>query len=395
MRICIHTLWDITHDYVGGTERFILALAKELNILGFDAFVLCTGFDKTKYIENVRVEYRLPKRYEHHFVKHGEAKTDFLKDAFLNEPNELAQLKALSDYVGLQIADSQADILHLNSFTSAAFLNTLTPIIATQHENDKETDNLWGKGFFDRFCSLLKKNSPPAIQRCTLTAPSAHYASYYTKLIGRPVYAAKQGIALDVFPATRRSIWQKGEQLRILLPSRFAPEQKGHYIALEACQILKKKGWDIKMVISGARKDTLLDVEGFRDLARTMSLLNEIEIREFADMNRAYDEAHVVVSPERFCSYGLSVSEALARGIPTVLTNIPTYREIASGFDHAFFAEVDDPSHLSTQIELAAVSRQARSKRHRITFRMANDMRKCAERYAEIYFSANLRPSQT
>jgi len=387
MRICVHTIWDVNAGYIGGTERFVLALTKELRLLGFDAFVVCTGRNKIGELEGVPIVYRLPSGYDACFEKYGEAKGEFFKEAFLLPNSDEVRLKRLANYVHSQISDIDIDVLHLNSFTTAVFLDSSMKTIATQHENNFETDNIWGLGFFDKFMRYIKEKSPPGMSRTLLAAPSSYYARLYAEKIGRDVVEAKQGIVLADFPTRKRKRWQHGDTLKLLLPSRFEPTQKGHDIALQAVMILKGEGIDVKLTFTGARNDTLGNVEEIRSIYKSYGLEENICIKVFSNMNKAYDETDVVISPERYCSYGLSISEALSKGVPTALSDIPTYREIAQPYQHAFFFKVDDAHELSLQIKAAAMSSHDCLTRNEIQFRIDNDIRKCAEQYANLYMS--------
>ena len=40
MKVCLHTNYSITPDYIGGTERFLITLSKELKCLGFEPFIV-------------------------------------------------------------------------------------------------------------------------------------------------------------------------------------------------------------------------------------------------------------------------------------------------------------------------------------------------------------------
>ena len=103
-----------------------------------------------------------------------------------------------------------------------------------------------------------------------------------------------------------------------------------------------------------------------------------------------YEAAHIVLSPERYCSYGLSISEALAIGIPTVLSDIPTYIEIASGYQHAIFFHKDHLEDLVSKLEYVIKSATECGYRYNesaIEFRINNDIRKTAVAFSRIYRS--------
>jgi len=69
----------------------------------------------------------------------------------------------------------------------------------------------------------------------------------------------------------------------------------------------------------------------------------------------AYLMSDLVVLPSRYESFGYSALESLSFGKKTVLSNIPTYKEIATGNSRAFIAKNTSLSALSEAI-LDAIS---------------------------------------
>ena len=105
-------------------------------------------------------------------------------------------------------------------------------------------------------------------------------------------------------------------------------------------------------------------------------------------MYHLYESVHVVLSPERYCSYGLSISEALSIGIPTVLSDIPTYTEIASGYNHAIFFKKNDLDDLISKLDTVlstAPQYNYRDNESAIEFRINNDIRYTATTFSKIY----------
>lgn len=121
-----------------------------------------------------------------------------------------------------------------------------------------------------------------------------------------------------------------------------------------------------------------------------MQISNHTHFIAAPDMYEIYDSVHVVLSPERYCTYGLSISESLAIGIPTVLSNIPTYKEIALGYEHAFFFKKDNLNDLMYAICRAIESSKNNNFRYNkasIQFRIDNDIRKTAVAFSNVYAS--------
>jgi len=389
MRICLHTFWEVTHDFIGGTERFLIELSKELKSLGYAPYILCTGAEARYTVEGVEVVADIPDDYKGALAHFGSAKPAFLKAEFIDGRPWKESLQRLSGLVQHQLDRQNADIFHLNSFAAASFVDLPGPTIVTNHENAQESDHLWGDGFFDFLVRTAAAGETRLHNHAALAVPSRYYASEYATAMGIPVQPVKQGIRLDTFPSmmsrTRRGI---PETLRLLLPSRFEPHQKGHDLAVQACGLLASQGIGFELIFSGIRDDHAGNVALFQNLIRREGISDNVRMMRFAEIQEAYAICDIVLSPERYCSYGLSVSESLALGVPTVLSDIPTYHEIASGYAHAYFFHGGCAEALAEAILLARSELSQEMPGEAIRFRIANDLRECAKVYSDLYRGA-------
>lgn len=389
MRICLHTFWEVTHDFIGGTERFLIELSKELRSLGYEAYIACTGPAGCYSVEGIDVIASVPEAYGERLAKYGSAKPAFLQAEIIKGDDWNGGLQRLSAFVQQQLVQQTADVFHLNSFAAASFVDLPASTIVTNHENAQESDFLWGNGFFDFLTRKAASGETRLHRHHALAVPSRYYAKTYSAAMGMPVTAVKQGVRLETFPIARSLPHRSASRpARLLLPSRFEPQQKGHDLAVQACRYLLDHGQAVEMTFSGIRDDHAEKVAAFQALLRQYDVAAHIRMKRFADICDAYAECDIVISPERFCSYGLSVSESLAIGIPTVLSDIPTYREIAAGTKHAYFFKADDPASLAESIMAAMADLGLRRDVGAIKFRIANDLRECAKRYSEMYLQA-------
>lgn len=380
MRICIHTVREINRNYIGGTERLLLELAKELQILGCDPFIVCSGKENPFAIEGVPIIHKVPKTHRKDYDRFGIANSKFLKEVVFRASNVERGLRNLGDYTDAQLENVNADIYHLNSFAMSAFSEAAKNSFIWNHENNEEYDAQLGVSFSNSFFELVNRGKTNLDLAKFLATPSAHYASYYTEKFGLPVAAINGGVSLLTFP--RKKTCQRkmisGDVLTILMPSRFSPYQKGHDIALNASAVLDRRNVNHKLIFSGLRKDYREKIDKFVDTADRLGVKKNISIQQFKDMNIAYEECDLVISPERYCSYGLSISESLSLGIPTVLSDIPTYQEIGGCYTHAFFFRKNNHLDLAEKIQDAAAFDLADLNSSVIEFRIKNDIRNVA-----------------
>lgn len=395
MKVCLHTTHQITQNYIGGTERFLIKIAKELKLLGWDTFIVCSSTTPVTYVEEVKVLGKIPKEYCKNVVKYHKFNYDFLKREVLDNhvhPYETA-LK-LSSYVSQQLEGIEADLYHFNSFLSASYLDSIRfkNFIITNHENDAEMDFFWGKDFFYSFSQLVKEKILKLQNAKGLYVPSKYYSHFFSNMFSLPVQAIKLGVLLNDFPSDfvknlsqKEQYFGNNDGFVILLPSRLNVLQKGHDIALKACQILKNTEMKFRLIITGLGKSSEEEIILFRKRIKDYNVEDIVILSSYGDILNAYKMCDVVISPERYCSYGLSISESLSLGIDTVLSDIPTYREIASSYKHAHFFENGNPQALSEQLLLLWNKHESDNRQDMIRFRINNDIRDCAKLYSNIY----------
>jgi len=280
-------------------------------------------------------------------------------------------------------------VIHFNSFATCIFCSLTEGAVLTSHENDLEQDHTWGTGFTAWMAQIVSRRATDLHKAALLTTPSQHYAKFYSDLLELPVYPLKAGVALGTFDRqlTRQARARRSRRpaIEVLLPARFDPHQKGHDVAMEACRILKQRGIPANFTFSGLRGDYEHRLEAFQESAAAKGVGDRVVAKRFSDIRRAYEQCDVVISPERFCSYGLSISEALALGIPTALADIPTYREIANTFAHALFFDVAHPKALADAIIDAARIPEEICETEAVRFRVENDLRQMAVSLTQRY----------
>lgn len=389
MRICLHTVRELAPDFVGGTERHLIEMAKELTFLGHDPFILTTGTRGAMKLEGVSVLSTIPKRYLRAYARFGVANTAFITSELMHGTTPEERLRALGNYVDSHINSARADIIHLNSFATSLFSNHARGAVVTNHENQQEYDRKWGKGFTDRLARIVRNRDCELKYASLLTTPSEHYAEYYSSAFNLPVRAVRNGISLTTFSRQARrgskTRSRSRPHLSILVPARFDPHQKGHDVAMAACRMLIDRGHAVDFTFSGVRPDYRERLGPFLEAANSFGISRHVRAKYFADIQTALRSCDIVVSPERFCSYGLSISEALALGIPTVLSDIPTYVEIATDYAHAKFFPSEDAEALADAVLEASRIPLEISDQEAIRFRIANDLRTVAVQLHKHY----------
>jgi len=395
MRICLHTIFCIEQNFIGGTERFLIDLSKELSALGHKPFIVCSSMSKRTEIEGIEVFGRIPEYVQPAFNKYSFFSSNFLKKEIIGAPYSLDSLKRISKYTTAQLSEFKADIFHLNSFVSATFFTPNGACIVTNHENDREYNSYWGEGFFEFMADHVKHRRTNLHELDGLLTPSRYYAELFSKNFDLPIRGINLGVNLNNFmidvpdDSLKKDYVDSSDEALILFPSRFQMKQKGHDVALKAASILKTEGFKFKILFTGLKQSCEKYIPQFDELLHKYDVADCVHITRFSKIQKAYNNCDIVVSPEKYCSYGLSISESLALGIPTVLSDIPTYKEIATGFPHAFFFESESAESLADSIKKALAQGAKDYREEAVAFRIKYDLRQCAREYSAEYYRAN------
>jgi glycosyltransferase involved in cell wall biosynthesis len=340
-------------------------------------------------VEGVDVFGVVPHAYRDIYVQMGDNASGFMLKSLPRDNVTRAHLEEIGSFVTDQLAQFDADVIHLNSFISALYVEDQRPIVVTNHENRHEYATYLGQNFFDYMAKLVYTRQTQMHHHSCLTAPSKYYAREYAEAFSLEVDGYNLGVCLDNFPVPedRRRLSRRRSpgQIQILLPSRLKFWQKGHDLALNAAAILEQRGVSFHVVFSGVNENYRKAVDELFQMAEARQIRQHISAQRFSKIQEAYKSADVVISPERYCSYGLSISEALSCAVPTVLSRIPTYEEIASGYEHAIFFQNEDANDLAHQIVESQKVDQETLVDEAIRFRETYDLRNSARNFSQLY----------
>lgn len=150
--------------------------------------------------------------------------------------------------------------------------------------------------------------------------------------------------AIDAYdPPTEREIAATRDRLG--LPERFAlyPAKawphKNHLRLVEALKILRDRGVDVPLVLTGAQGGQDLPVLAEADALGVRDLVHFVGFVTPGELVALYRMAHMMVFPSLFEGWGLPVVEALSAGLPVACSNVTCLPAITAGA-----AELFDPS---------------------------------------------------
>lgn len=328
MKIAIISPWAISYNAVGGTERFVKDLAETFTQLGnqVDVYMLSGKSHNRNDVSYINIDLFDTHQIVDEFILQEKC-GDFDKtESFYNIAKLLESKINLEKY----------DLIHFNSqLFLTAYPNKKR--IFTIHTNPFEYKLAFGDDAYLKMVEIMKTQSSNPLT--TFVAPSKYYANIYQELTGTQIVSIPHGIDISRLESIKTKsdllkFYNLGDEniIRILLPSRVEPIQKQPMVFIEALgNISKDLRKNVQVICTGL--DT--QYEKYSSSIREYCEENEIDIVfiRFDGMADAYCIADIIALPSRSESFGYSALESLSLGIPTIMNNLPTFSEIAQGYD--------------------------------------------------------------
>jgi glycosyltransferase involved in cell wall biosynthesis len=154
----------------------------------------------------------------------------------------------------------------------------------------------------------------------------------------------QNGIDTRVFRPDTTRAWGAGEKIRILSVGSMAVGFKGIPDTLDAISLLRQKGVPIELIrVSPGPPSDREQKEG--EVDRYLTGISEQE------MAQLYRESDIFISSSlEGEGFGLPAIEALASGVPSILTEISTYRNFNEDRGYACFVPTHNPDRIAAGI---------------------------------------------
>ncbi len=329
MKVAILSPWAVSSTAVGGTERFIVDLAESLRTSGHVVDVyMFDGRDHT----NNGVHYT-----PLHLLGDLEI-NEYTLAKHLGDFSQSKTYDLLAEKVASLVDISSYDVVHINT----QLLLRAWPEkrrIFTIHTNPFEYKQAWGDASYE---TMIRIAQDEISESTVFTAPSEYYAHHFTNELGTPVHFIPHAInSQRVQPLKPKDVLLNdyeldAAKLHILLPSRLEPVQKQPWLLFDALQYLPQSILErLEILSSGVDSQYEPYKKSYEKQAQDLGC--SVYFGRFTFMSDAYTMADIVVLPTQSESFGYAALESLSLGIPTVMNNIPTLKEIAVGSSTAYF----------------------------------------------------------
>lgn len=336
--VSIVSVWPLSKTSFAGTEKFVWKLALLMKDRGIDVECL-SPTDENSY----------------HGIPHKKLEgislpiDEVLIKKMMDTEGVAGIVKYFSDSLSLYAKNNPKDLYIINSPLFCRCTKNLHAILVL-HDNPNELINYFGQKNADEFVDIIKNNA-----NCPIITPS----SYYQEIFGNELELRITTIPHSLDPKVLEMLDKiKMESTKpvsisekvILVPSRLEPKQKGQDLIIKAVSKVLKKGANQKVTIklSGLDETYKENAVSLRELSEKLGI--NIEIGNYVNILEEIAKADIICLPSRYESFGYAAQESIALGKITILSDIPTYKEISLGAPNAHIFKSESIDDLASKI---------------------------------------------
>ena len=154
-----------------------------------------------------------------------------------------------------------------------------------------------------------------------------------------------------ILPAKKRFLETQSEEIKILQIGRLDHQNKGQHLAMEALRILIENypQYHFSLTFIGEGNSYAF----LKDISEKMGIHNQIHF--LGKCSREYIYSHlkdydILIQPSLFEGFGLTVVEAMAAGIPVLVSNIDGPMEIINNGEYGFCFNSNDPADMANHL---------------------------------------------
>lgn len=187
-------------------------------------------------------------------------------------------------------------------------------------------------------------------------AVSKHLVALIQKRYHQPCFLIQNGVDPNVFYPNSGRIWSEAGKMRILSVGPINVGFKGIPDTLQAIKFLKEQGVPIHFIRVSPHPPSWREELG--------KVVDEyyMNLRE-QEMGELYRSVDIFISSSlEGEGFGLPAMEALACGVPSILTEISSYKNFDDGRDFAYFVPVHRPDRIAEGVLALIKERGLREK---------------------------------
>lgn len=259
-------------------------------------------------------------------------------------------LSLLRKLISMNVTQS-IDVIHCHSIDHPGcyvrFANKFLrlPVVATPW--GKDIQKLPDIGYGIRLKRGWEKKIIKNLESFTIVTSISQSVDEDLKELVPPVYFKKRvisipaGVWLDKFSSSVNSI-ETRERYNIPADSKLIISvgrnhvKKGFKYAVEALPSIVQKTDDVYYVIVGRDTEPLRELASHLGVGDKLILTGQISDRQ--ELVKLYKSSDIYLSPSLIETFGITTVEALASGLPLIVTNVPGSRDLHDD-SHSFLIE--------------------------------------------------------
>ena len=337
MKILHISLWPIDEKSIGGTEKYVTCLSSALKEQSISNEVIMLSGKKNTIngVNYIPLKISPTKKLDEYSIKKL-----FFKEFNTNSLKKFAKkIEDLFDFSGY-------DVIHFNSllFYFCAFNKKR---VFTIHINQDGFDQNWGKNSFNIISKMIREDRT---SETSFIVPSKHYSEIYKAKFKKNIVTIPHSLPKSFLKNRSNASKKTEDTLRIFVPSRLEIKQKGQDLLLESLNAVKDNLPKINVILAGIDDQYKPNVKILSDMARNFGIPLIFQKIKMADMKNVYNDVDLIILPSRYESFGYSALESLSLYKKTILSNIPTHKEIVSGNNFGFITKKNSPKELGKTI---------------------------------------------
>jgi glycosyltransferase involved in cell wall biosynthesis len=233
-------------------------------------------------------------------------------------------------------------IAHLcQGYEPIDFASRVEEGVVTEKYSRKGLLSLWRHADRWKFRKRIREIESIYALPTVKAAISRHLVELIEKRYHQPCFFIQNGIDPNIFYPNRERIWGRDGKIKILSVGPLNVGFKGIPDTLQAIKILKKKGYQIDFIRVSPHPPSEREEVG-KVVDEYHMNLKEQEMGEF------YRNVDIFISSSlEGEGFGLPAMEALASGVPSVLTEISSYKNFNDQRDFAYFVPVHSPDRIA------------------------------------------------
>jgi len=332
-KIGILSIWPLTPDAFGGTEKFIKDLSVALSTAGHNVELVSPAQNVPRYSDMI-----------HRHLPIGKIGSEYMLRRSIEDNGLDRFYQNITDGIRSLTLKHKYTCLIINSPLLVPLYDLRIDKIVVIHDNPQELKNYFGLAISRKIIRRLRSS---AHGNTTFVTPSKYYAENLNRAIKHDVEFIPHALT-EAPPTATSHDGQPKNSLRILVPSRLEWHQKGQDLVIKALSRVKLP---FELTLTGFNPIYKESKKYLQELSSKNKISEKVRIAHVSNMNKSLLKHNLIIIPSRFESFGYAAQWAIASGTRTILSDIPTFKEIARGAPNARFFRNGSPDSLRSAIQ--------------------------------------------